>query len=133
MLLEKDLRKIFKQLVSDDVAHVQLGDSDITIQVHDNSSKLSLLASVFEGGNFIPKSVRDCTLGKAPFISEHIKAGLVFDEDHFRIFLRYLGRVESLNHESFKALLEEFGWLADEWRIFLEDHGKQDLVHVRVK
>lgn len=133
MLLENDLKRIFKQLVNDDVAYVQVGESDITIHLRDGASKLVLVVPVFIGDDFIPKSVRECIKHKAPFSQSYIKTNFSIDEKHFRIMLSYVGKMEDLNHSTFKDLLEEFGWLADEWRSFLEDHGKQDLVHVHVK
>ena len=133
MLLQKDLKKIFTNLVNHDVAYVRIGDSEVTIRIHDQATKLSLFASVFQGGNFIPKSVRESLVKKTPFQQPQVKTNFRVDEANYRVFLHYLGRIELLNHEKFKELLEEFGWLADEWRTFLEDRGKQDLVHVHSK
>lgn len=133
MLLEKDLKKVFHKLIQDDIAQIVLGGFDVTIRVFDHSSKISLSTPVYLGGNFIPGSVRKCIFQKPPFQSESIKTSLNIDEANYQISLQYVGHLEHLNNGKFKDLLEEFGWLADEWRLFLDEHDKNDLVHVRVK
>lgn len=133
MIIEKDLRKLFHQLIHDDVAQILLGGSTITIRVFDHASKLALSTPVYLGGNFIPKSVRKCLSQKAPFDEGWIKTQLSVDENDFKINLNYTGAVNDLNNQKFKDLLEEFSWQADEWRFFLDEHDKNDLIHVRVK
>ena len=55
------------------------------------------------------------------------------DEQHFQIKLNYLGQTQSLNHHRFKELLEDFGVIAEKWRLYLEDNDKNDLIYVKVK
>lgn len=133
MIIEKELRKLFHQLIHDDVAEILLGGSHVTIRVFDQASKLSLSTSVYAGSNFIPVSVRKCLSEKAPFNPGPMKTSFSVDEPNFTIHLNYLGQVKEFNNQKFKDLLEEFSWQADEWRIFLDEHGKNDLIHVRVK
>jgi hypothetical protein len=132
MLIEKDLKKLYQQLLQEDVVHVEIGGTDVTLRVFDNASKLALSTAVFNGGNFIPKSVRNCISQKAPFPSD-IKTYLTVDEGHYQILLNYLGTLDYLHQDSFRSLLENFSWIADEWRLYLEEHGKNDLIYVRVK
>lgn len=134
MLLEKDLKKLFGQLLHNDVGVITLGNSDVKIRVFDNASKVSISSMVFSGGNFIPSSVRKSISHKAPFQDKStIKTSLSLDEDNFQVGLHYLGSLEHLDNRSFKEVLEEFGWLADEWRLYLEEHGKNDLIHIHAK
>lgn len=134
MLLEKDLKKIFNQLLNEDSAQVCLGSAEVTIRLFDQSSKISLSSLVYHGGNFIPISVRKCVASKPAFSrNSPIKTNLNIDEKRFQINLHYLGTVENLNNKTFKDLLEEFGYIANEWRLSLDEHGKNDLVHVYVK
>jgi len=132
MLAQKDLKKLFNQLMQNEIAQIDLGGSNITIRFHPVESKFSLSTPVYLGGNFIPKSVRKCLSHKTPFASESIKTFLTVDENNFRIDLNFIGTVENLSGEKFRELLEEFSWLADEWRLFLDDHDKNDIIHVRV-
>ena len=133
MLAEKELKKICSRLFRDDVATFSLEGNDITIRIFEDASKLSLATQVYLGGNFIPNSVRKCILQK-PFLEYgSMRTFLSVDERHFRIILHYLGGSEDVNKEKLKNLLEEFGYLAEAWRLFLDEHDKHDLVHVRVK
>jgi len=131
MLLESDLKKLFKQLMSNDQAQIALLGTDITIRMFD-ASKLSLTASVYNGSNYIPSSVRKCVSQKSPFHAG-IKTHLVIDENNFEVDLNYSGRLETINPEGFSQLLEEFSWLAGEWKLVLDEHDRNDLVHVKVR
>ncbi len=134
MLLEKDLKKLFGQLIQNDIGYITLGNSDVKIRVFDSASKIALSSLVYKGDNFIPSSVRKSLSQKVPFqINCKIKTTFSLDEDNFQIGLNYLGSLENLNQNTFKEVLEEFGWLADEWRLFLDENDKHDLIHVRVK
>ena len=133
MLLEKDLQKLVYQLLQMDFAHIQLDGSDIRVGIFDKATKLSLSTCVYNGGNYIPKSVRKCVSQKAPFESKEIKVYLTVDEANFQIFLNYLGNIEVLNYLLFQELLSEFTHLVDEWRLYLDKHDKDDLVYIPIK
>ena len=131
MIIEKDLRNLFNQLVHRDTARINLGGSDILVKLYDQSSKIFLSTPVYIGDNYIPKSVRACLLQKAPFDDRNLITHLSIDENLFQITLNFQGNVDHLDNQLFKDLLEEFNWLADEWRFFLDEHDKNDLVYVR--
>lgn len=132
MLIQSDLKKLFHQLVKEEIAHIELGGSNITVRMMDRTSTFSLATPVYFGGNFIPKSVRSCLSQKAPFATQSsIKTHLTVDEPNFRIWLNYIGSLDHMNGERLKEVLEEFSWLADEWRLKLDEHDRNDLIHVR--
>lgn len=133
MLVISDLKKIFQQLLKEDVANITVGSSDITIRIFDKATLFSLSTEIYFGGNFIPKSVRACATKQAPFARSDIKTFLTLDEAAFRIYLNYMGRLDNMSHEAVRNLLEDFSWLADEWRLYLDKHDKNDLIHIRVK
>lgn len=134
MLVEKDIKKLFQQLVKDDSAHVQVEAHDILVRVFDNASKLYLTTPIYKGSNYIPKSVRQSISLKAPFsTNDQIRTYLTLDEEQFHISLNYVGLLDGANNDSFKKLLEDFGWLAEQWQRHLDDNDKKDLIHVRVK
>lgn len=133
MIIEKELRKLLHRLIKDEIAQITLGGSEVLVHVYDNASKISLSSPVYFGGNFIPLSVRKCMSQIPKFEKGHIKTELKLDEQTNQISLKYIGGLESLNKRKFVDLLEEFSWLADEWRLFLDEHDKNDLIHVRVK
>lgn len=135
MDIENDLKKLIHQLVHKDIGQIFYNGSDIIVRIIEpqNDSKLSLRTPVYNGGNYIPKSVRQCVSEKSPFAGHHqIKTYLTVDEDNFRINLNYLGVFENLDKGKFHDLLEEFSHLADEWRLYLDENDHRDLIHVRV-
>lgn len=132
MLVQKDLRKLFHQLLQNEIAEVELGGSRITIRFDPAESKFLLTTPVYSGGNFVPQSVRQCLNHKLPFAQEHLKTYLSLKEEQFEINLNYVGTLNNLTNEQFRDLLEDFTWLSDEWRAFLDDHDKNDIVHVRI-
>lgn len=133
MLVEKDIQQILSQLAGGDSIKVPFDGSDIMIRIIDNASKLSLTTLIFDGENYIPNSVRLCLSRKSPFFHPTILTFLTIDEQSFQVKLNYLGQAQALNHHNFKELLEEFGLMAEKWRLYLDEHGKDDLIYVRVK
>jgi hypothetical protein len=131
MIIEKDLAKLLQQLLSGQSAQINLGGSITNLQFFE--SKLSLSTSVYFGGNFIPQSVRKCVLQKSPFNTNSIKGYLSIDENDFRIDLNYEEIVNPISYGRLVDLLEEFSWQAEEWRLFLDEHDKNDLVYIRAK
>lgn len=132
MIAEENFKQLFEKLRSNKATEITLNGMPISIQVFDQGSKLSLAASVYEGGNYIPQSVRRCLTQKAPFKPVSIQTYFQIDEENYRISLNYLGHLTHFNSHQFCGLIEEFNWLAEEWRLFLDEHDKNDLVHVRV-
>lgn len=133
MLVEKDIQHILSHLAGGDSVKVPYDGSDIFIRTIDEASKLSLTALVYEGGNYIPNSVRLCLSRKSPFFHPTVLTFLTVDENRFQVKINYLGQAQDISHEIFKELLEEFGVIAEKWRLYLEEHGKSDLIHVKVK
>lgn len=133
MIIEKELKKLYHELLKQDVAHISLSGSYVTIRLLDETSKLFLSTSVFHGENFIPKSVRKCISQKFVDPRARLRTYLTVDENNFQIVLNYLGSLHSLDNQELKDLLEEFSSCADRWRDILDDHGKNDLVYVSVK
>lgn len=133
MIIERDFRRLVHQLIKEEIAQIVLGNSELTVHVFDNATKFSLAAEVYFGGNFIAKSVRDSLTKKPAFLhgGPHIQTYFTIDEENFRIILNYLGGLEPLNKRMFIDILEDFSWLADEWRLYLDEHDKNDLIHVR--
>lgn len=132
MIVEKEFRKLVHQLVKEEIAQIVLGNSEITVHVLDNATKISLSSTVYFGGNFIPKSVRKCITQVPSFDKKMIKTSLAVDEENFRVSVNFLGALNHLNKRMFVDLLEEFSSLADEWRLFLDEHDKNDLVYIHV-
>lgn len=133
MLIEKDIQQILSQLAGGDSIKVPFDGSDIMVCIIDEASKLSLSTLVYEGTNYIPSGVRNCLSRKSPFFHPSVLTFFTIDEKNFQIKLNYLGQVRSLTQNDFKELLEEFGIIAEKWRVYLDDRDQNDLVYVKVK
>lgn len=133
MIAQKELNKLFSHLRKNPLAQIELDGSLITIQFHQHEGKFSLHTSVYFGGNYIPSSVRKCLKEKPPFDSHVIRTYLSVIEEKFEILLNYVGSLENLCGDYLRTILEDFGQLAEEWRNYLDDHDKKDIIHVRAK
>jgi len=132
MLVEKEVKRLYHELIQHEYAQVFLSGSDITVRAFDNHSKIFLTTPIYFGGNYIPKSVRQAIAKTPPFDKDQtIKTSITVDEENFRIFLNFIGAIEILNNKRFHQLLEDFCYLAEEWRIYLDEHDRNDLVYVR--
>lgn len=133
MKVEKELEGLFQKVLANDVVHVKTDGMDISVSMQDGS-KLSLCTTVYFGSNFIPKAVRSCLTQKKP-LEEYglVNAYLSLDEDRFRVNLNYQCDLYAAQEKSFKTLLEHFSFQAEQWRRRLDEHDRNDLIHVRVK
>lgn len=134
MLLEKEIQKLFQELVSSEESQIFMSGFDISVCIFDHSSKVSLMTPVYFGGNYLPHSVRYAITKSPPFEKQQaIRTFLTVDEENYRVFVNYVGPTEILNNSKFLSLLEEFGFLAEEWRIYLEEHDRNDRVYVNAR
>ncbi|BBI18016.1 hypothetical protein [Neochlamydia sp. S13] len=132
MIIEQDLKKIFQKLDHDQVLHLQLNENELGIKVFDGASKIFLTTRVYNGDNFIPKSVRNGIARKAPWSRASIKTFLSVNENQYHVDLNYLGLLQQMNAQSFALLMEDFARLAYGWRVYLDEQDQNDLIHVRV-
>ena len=128
---EDDIQKLIHQLVHKDMGNIHINGSNITVRVFEQDEKLALRTSVYNGGNYIPKSVRTSLTQPVPFNHTQLQSYLTIDEPHYEIHLNYLGQIEKIDRIKFRELLEEFSYLAEDWRFYLDEHDRHDLVHVR--
>jgi len=133
MLLKNDVEKLISELANANIAKIELGGCGITVRTCQEASKMSLSTPVYFGGNYIPKSVRNCLKQRNPFHVYSIRTDLVIDEENFRIYLNYFGEMSSINQHHFIDLLEDFIDLADKWREYLDQHDQNDLVYIMAR
>lgn len=133
MLVEKNFKQLMNQLDSGHTVGVTFGDLNILVRFLNDHSKIAMSTPVFNGGNYIPQSVRGCLSHKSPTPHPAIRSYLTVDETNFQVKLNYLGHADYLNQEELSLLVEEFGVIAEQWREYLEQHGKNDLVHINLK
>lgn len=132
MIVENELKKLIHKLVHEEVAQIQLGDSKVNMHLFEQSTKISLSSTVYIGDNFVPMSVRKCLSSQTKLKMSTLNTHLSLDEETYQISLHHIGSLDYLNTRTFVDLLEEFSWLADQWRSLFDEHDKQDLVPVLV-
>lgn len=131
--VQYNFQEVLRHLARGDVIQLTFDRSDINIRYVDDASKLSLSAAVYSGGNYIPTSVRHSLSHKFSPSHPSLRTFLTVDERAYQVNLNFLGDTEFLNVHSFKEIVEEFGEMAEKWRTYLDEHGKNDLVYVRAK
>ena len=132
MLKEKEIKKLLSELVHADVAQIHLNGFAITVNIYNQGSKIFLSTPVYFGGNYIPKSVRSCLSRKAPFDRLSIRTNLEVDEENYLVNLKHVGTIAPTSQQRFIDLLKDFSWLAEMWHDYLDEHDKNDLIHVPV-
>lgn len=128
-----DFRRLLNELSAHESAVITLFNLPITVRVFDEGEKLALATPVYEGGNYIPQSVRRCLTIKSPIKTSSIKTFLNVDEGRFQISLNYLGQLGQFSERKLRDVLQEFSDIAEEWKLYLDEHDKNDLIHVRAK
>lgn len=133
MLAETDLKRLFHKLIRQFSAKIHFCGSDITVNFYDHASKVQLSTPVYLGGNYIPKSVRDCISQRPPFDNYAMRTHFTIDEDTYRVLLNYNGPLNRSEDYLFEGLIETFGNLAEEWRQLLDERDKNDLIYIHAK
>jgi len=128
-----NFQEVIKSLVAGSVIDLNFDYSNIQARFVEDTSKLSLTTSVYVGSNYIPSGVRTSLSHKFSFSHPVIKTFLTINEQEFKIQLNYLGDAEDLNHSEFNEIVEEFGDIAENWRIFLDEKDRNDLVYVKAR
>ena len=132
MLAETDLKRLFHKLIRQFSAKIHFFGSDVMVNFYDHASKVQLSTPVYLGGNYIPKSVRDCIKHQQP-LQTTMRTHFSIDEDNYRIVLNYTGALSREEDYLFEGLIEEFCGVADEWRALLDEKDKNDLVYIHAK
>lgn len=132
MVVEKEVKDLVNHLAHDEASTIYVFGNPIDVAVIDRGAKLLLRSSVYDGGNYIPHSVRTCLTKKPRFYSS-LNTFLKVDEDRYNVSLHYHGNPHEMDEKNFKILLEEFGSLTEEWRQYLDEHDRKDLVGVIAK
>lgn len=129
MLAESDLKRLFRKLIRQFSAKINIFGSDININFFEHASKIQLSTPVYLGTNYIPSSVRSCIAQTSPF-GHSLKTSFFIDEDNYRIILNFAGPLDHTEVSLFEETIEEFGSLASEWKSLLDERDKRDLIYV---
>lgn len=132
MVTESVLQTIIDGLKEGKNTTIRLLGNLIEVKSCANSSKLWLSTVIYDGGNYIPSSVRNTLQSPSPVPRSPIPTFVTVDESKFQLVLNYLGLLPEDGPQQFKDLLEQFAWDAEEWRYYLDDFDKRDLIRVPI-
>ena len=133
MLNQEEMEQVMFKLMTDLQVEMNINGLAILLKLSDDMQQLELTTPVFYGGNYIPQSIRRGIQAEALFHPSTIKPTLFVDEVQFQVMLTYAGNVEEEGFKALKEVLDEFVWIAKEWRFVLERHGKEDLQFIYIK
>lgn len=131
MLLDQEVKGLLNQLAKTHEGQVVVDGIEITL--HIAGGLLSLVASIWQGESYLPKSVRKCATMQPPFPKSSLQTQLTVDEEKFSVHLKFSSEHVTLTQGHFVDLLEEFSKEAAEWRALLDEKGRDDLLPVRAK
>jgi hypothetical protein len=130
MISDDQLTSIIQELAKNNFAFAAIEGMNVRLSFWHDGQTLHLATSVYHGENYIPPSVRKA-LGQNCIEPSHLfKASLSVDEENFLIFLE---TECSWEESSVKETLYEFTWIADEWKRWLNEKGKEDLLPIYLK
>lgn len=132
MIVQQEVQKLFHNLIHRESGIIVVGGSEILVRMIDHGEKIKLTTPVYVGGNYLPSKVRHAASNINLIRSELINYELIIDEEKFEVILKYVEDTNSLDLNKLKEDLEEFAWLADEWRLLLDQEDHNDRIHVRV-
>lgn len=132
MNIEINFHSLFDKLKIEERVFISIYGLNLEISLMNDGTKLFLRSEIYKSWNFIPKSVRN-SLNKPPYEKTSRFSSLpIIDEENFSIYLVSWQPFDE-DLEAFQSLIEEFCWAACEWRHYLNEQGRQDLVHVLAK
>lgn len=94
---------------------------------------LCIETSIYQGEHFIPFSVRAATHSTPTAIHSSLKVSLILDEETSQVILHYAGNAEDMLAARFNDVIEEFSWVAEQWKNYLDERSRGDLLHIYVK
>jgi hypothetical protein len=133
MVVDSDVEHVRLKLDHDDAAQLSLYGADVYARTTHDASQILLRSPVYVGSAYIPISIRNCLeKGENPFITTTLSTYLTIDELTYSLFLNYHGNYDE-DTMTLKDLLEEFGYQAAEWRLYLDEKDRHDRVYIHVR
>jgi len=126
------IRDLITELKLNQKADINFQGSEVHLEMREDGDKIHFLTSVYDGGNYIPPSVRSGIKQKVPFEDTSFSSYLTIDEEHFQIHLHHDEPSRTSTGRLFNQI-DRFCFLAEEWRDFLDRNDRSDLVPVRAK
>lgn len=129
MVNKDQIDQIVEQLIKKQYVECIINGELLVLRFSEGFNKLVISTSVFDGGNYIPDSVRRGVNAKSVFPQCNIRTFFTLDEKKFQVVLNFSTDMDK-GFGEFSDWVHEFLWMANEWRFILERYGKEDLVFV---
>lgn len=102
-------------------------------KISEAGDEVSLTALLFSGSNYIPHSIRSCLKVSPPMPVSAIITYITVDESEFEICLKWEGSSSLVDSHEFSSIVSEFGTIAEEWRLYIDENDRRDLVYANRK
>lgn len=132
MFNQLNIKNVISCLFANSSACVCLDDTRVFLRLFDDSSKLAFSSLVFEGGTYIPKSVKQALKYSPPFFLAPFHTFVSIDETSCCVSLNYIG-IAVQTEDEMKDLLVEFSRVVNLWRDYLRGQERKDLVTIKIK
>jgi len=132
MLPESEIEEIVFQLFMNLETNIVVDGEHLSMSLSKDMKRLKLSTVIFRGDNFIPLSIRRALRAETIFNISLISTTFSIDEATHEISLTFTQNLDESGLEDFDEWLEDYFWIAREWRFILEKYGKEDLVFAYV-
>ncbi len=132
MLSGNDIEELVFQLFMNLETNLVVDGEHLRIRLSNDMKQLKLSTVIFRGDNFIPLSIRRALRAKTIFNISLISTTFSIDEGNHEISLNFSQDLDKSGLENFEEWLEDYFWIAREWRFLLDKYGKEDLVFAYV-
>ncbi|MFT4552093.1 MAG: hypothetical protein ACI9S8_000715 [Chlamydiales bacterium] len=129
MINENQIDQIVEELIKKQYVECIINGELLVLRFSEGFNKLHITASVFDGGNYIPESVRRGVKAKSLFPRCNIQTFFTLDEKKFQVVLNFSTNMDE-GFGEFSEWINDFIWIAKEWRFLLDRYGQEDLVFV---
>ena len=123
----------FGKLLEEGHRTVTLCGFELTAKLFDDGSQVYLSTPVMIYRTDLSPAVRDAVREGATVEGSQLDGFLRLDESKGIVYLDYLGPMEAESGVEYIHLLQEFIWIANEWRYRLDLKGKLDLTPLPIQ
>lgn len=132
MITDEQIPSIMETLMNDGFMMVIIEGLNVRLRLWNDGQIVGLSTPVYCGENYIPPSVRGALKQPLAVKSDRYQASFKLDEKACCILLECQGTWAETAAD-LKLMLYEFTWFACEWKNWLNEKGKGDLLPIYLK
>jgi hypothetical protein len=134
MLLEHDINRLLTDLLEKKRGEITLHGISLHLRLDEVSScKFHVTTPVFHGDNYIPHSVRRGLKEVPQFAKQALHTDFLVDEERYLVILQHNDTLAGQTKQDLYGMLSDFCQLANDWIAYLDQQGKNDLIHVKAR